>query len=223
MLRMTRGVALALVVVFAFGCGGSEEEDSGGGDKDSGGAPTSQPSSGGGDSGGGTGTSSSRATPQETVAAFKAAAAENDYEGMLATIAPDSRAVYGLSIAMMSMIGFMGNEEAQAEFKTISDKHGISIDAAATAPLNDAKGMEKFAKKTLGDANIAELLADVEALATKDAPEGMEPLTLAAMGKEALKDFEISGNKATAKTVGNGSDVPFVKIDGEWYFATPTR
>ncbi len=211
---------LALLALWAPGCGDSGGTDGGGG---------SSSAVGGGDS------------PEDVIAKAKVMVENKDFGGMVNLIAPDERPLMSVGMLMFSQMAPMltgglsglGGEEGQAEMakkmkpfedamKGIMVKHGTDKLDLSTAmgalQSGSPEDASKWITEQVPDLDHGAFVGDVLGAVAKLGDEASDKASgnFEELGGE-LTDLEIKGDTATAKI--NGKPGEFRKVDGRWYIS----
>ena len=209
MRSMTRNFAIGIWVVAVALVGCTPKQDGGNAAE-------------GGGSGGNSQTGGS-ATPEQSFAAFKAAASKNDVNEFMNCLTPAAQNEFAFGTVMMSAFLPMKymNDEAKAtalgnEITAVMEKHGLSED---TMEAMDPSVEPDFEKMLAPVKDKAAFVGEMFTIMIREDPD----TPLKAISTATLKDVKIDGDKASGTITVDGEDQPleFAKIDGKWLIKLP--
>ena len=164
-------------------------------------------------------------SPEAVFEAAKAAAADEDMEGFMNCLAPDSQDIFagmlvGLGAMMKGLASFAEDDpeakEAVAKMDKVFDKHGLTEEFMKKVEESDESDPEKAIKLVVEPIkDKAAFVADmIEAFKGLD-EEGGSPVD---QFKGVLKDVKIDGDSASAviESDGEKEDIQFKKVKGGW-------
>jgi hypothetical protein len=148
------------------------------------------------------GCSSRRSTPEKTASLFKRAMASGDWDTAFSCLTTGSQGT------------LIGGLYLEAAYRTVGNQeHGTSL-----AALAEKHELNELRDQTVDSARLALIFRDLIAWMEVASPEILQRLAESATATE-YAEFEIDGDRATAKTTIDGNtvrDTSFVTVNEEW-------